>query len=71
MKELIGKMVIDKATRKQCKVLDATENSILIFKTKIKSTGIDSSSWYEKGWFERKFELISDEEVVLVVGMRK
>jgi hypothetical protein len=111
MKSLIGKFVKDKETGKSCKVLNATDNSIEIFKTKNEDfykkevkctecertaileksekfkcstrleiviegekrivncrgkaievkkhfTGIDSSNWHEKSWFERKFEII-------------
>ena len=57
MKELIGKVVIDKETGKDCMVLNATANSVEVFKTKNKEEGIDCSNWYERSWFERKFEI--------------
>ena len=57
MKELIGKIVKDKETGKDCVIINATANSVEIFRTKNSKDGIDCSNWFERSWFERKFEV--------------
>ncbi len=57
MKELIGKTVIDKETKKECRVLNATASSVEVFRTKNTKEGIDCANWYDKMSFEKKFEI--------------
>jgi hypothetical protein len=62
----IGDKFIKISTGNISVVLNKTANSIELFNTKdLKSkdqwgnySGIDSSNWYERSWFERKFKLV-------------
>jgi len=63
----VGDKFIKVSTGNISTVLNKTLTSIELFNTKdLKSkdqwgnySGIDSSQWYEKSWFERKFRIIN------------
>lgn len=65
-KAQIGDKFIFLLTGQESIVINKTINSIELFNTKdLKCkdqwgnfSGVDSTQWYEKSWFERKFKII-------------